>query len=111
VPGAGGTTADSVAAQASTEASYDAAYLQNPPPRYPISAYRERAQGTVILRVEVLPSGKSGEVVLQQTSGFDVLDEAAIATVRSWRFQPATRDGEPLKQWVNIPITFRLGQR
>ncbi|MCD8536326.1 MAG: energy transducer TonB, partial [Burkholderiaceae bacterium] len=109
--GGGGSTADSVAAKASTAASFDAAYLNNPAPRYPISAFRERAQGTVIVRAEVLPDGKSGQVVLHRSSGFKSLDDAAIATVKQWRFKPATENGKPIKQWVNIPISFKLNQR
>jgi protein TonB len=100
-----------VAAKASTAASFDAAYLNNPAPRYPISAFREKAQGTVIVRAEVLPDGKSGQVLLQKSSGFTSLDEAALATVKKWRFKPATDQGKEVKQWVNIPITFRLTQR
>jgi protein TonB len=85
--------------------------LKNPAPRYPISAYREKAQGTVVLRAEVLPDGSSGQVRLHRSSGFDALDEAALATVKRWRFKPATENGKPVKQWVDIPITFRLKQR
>jgi periplasmic protein TonB len=100
-----------VAAKASTAASFDAAYLNNPAPRYPIRAFRQKAQGTVIVRAEVLPDGNSGKVVLHQSSGHESLDTAAVETVRKWRFQPATDDGKPVKQWVNIPIKFRLTER
>lgn len=109
--GGGGSTADSVAAKASTAASFDAAYLNNPAPRYPISAFRERAEGTVIVRAEVMPDGKSGQVVLHRSSGFKSLDDAAVSTVKKWRFKPATDGGKPVKQWVNIPITFTLSKR
>jgi len=100
-----------VAAQASSAASFDADYLNNPPPRYPISAFRERAQGTVVLRAQVMEDGTSGAVNLHKSSGFDSLDEAAVATVKRWRFKPATKDGKPVEQWVNIPITFSLKER
>ena len=100
-----------MAAKASTAASFDAAYLNNPAPRYPISAFREQAQGTVIVRAEVLPDGKSGQVLLHRSSGFKSLDEAALATVKEWRFKPATENGKNVSQWVNIPITFRLNTR
>jgi len=102
---------DSVAATATTAASYDAGYLNNPAPRYPIRAFREQAQGTVIVRAQVLPTGESGTIKLQESSGFEVLDEAAIKAIEQWRFKPATEAGEPIEQWVSIPITFRLTER
>ncbi len=65
----------------------------------------------MILRAEVMPDGSSGEVRLHRSSGFDSLDKAALATVKRWRFKPATKNGKPVTQWVNIPITFNLKQR
>lgn len=110
-PKGGGAATESVAVKASTAASFDAGYLNNPAPRYPVIAFRQKAQGTVIVRAEVLPDGKSGQVVLHQSSGFKSLDDAAVQTVKTWRFRPATEDGKPVKQWVNIPITFSLNKR
>ena len=58
-----------------------------------------------------MPDGSSGEVMLHRSSEFEALDKAAIETVKKWRFKPATKNGEPIEQWVNIPITFSLKQR
>jgi protein TonB len=101
----------SVAALASTPAVYDAAYLNNPAPRYPVRAFRDRAEGTVVVRAEILANGLSGRVELQTSSGFDSLDDAAMSTIKKWRFKPATVDGKAIAQWVTIPITFRLTKR
>jgi protein TonB len=100
-----------VAARATSAASFDAEYLNNPSPRYPVRAFRDRAEGTVVVRVEVLASGESGQIVLQKSSGFDLLDQAAIDTIKKWRFKPAMADGQPVSQWVSVPITFRLTKR
>lgn len=94
-----------------TAAIYDAAYLNNPAPRYPPSAFREKAEGTVIVRVEILANGKSGRVELQTSSGFDSLDDSALSTIKKWQFNPATVNGKRITQWVTIPITFRLTKR
>ncbi len=72
---------------------------------------RQNIQGVVTLRVEVLPDGTGGQVLLHESSGSELLDDAAITTVRTWRFQPATENGKPVRQWVNVPITFRLSTR
>jgi TonB family protein len=36
------------------------------------------------------------------------LDEKAIEAVQKWRFQPATKDGEPVAVLINVETTFHL---
>jgi len=36
------------------------------------------------------------------------LDEAAMEAVRTWRFEPAKRDGVPVRAWAVVPIEFKL---
>jgi protein TonB len=52
-----------------TPPSFDAAYLHNPTPQYPIQSLRLREQGTALLRVEVSPSGSALQVLIEHTSG------------------------------------------
>lgn len=92
-----------------TPPRYDAAYLSNPAPAYPATARRFGQQGTVWLRVRVLPDGSPAEVQLRQSSGFAWLDEAALSAVRHWRFVPATQEGQAVAAWVQVPLTFSLG--
>jgi periplasmic protein TonB len=88
--------------------SFNAAYLRNPPPRYPLIARRNGEQGTVTLRVLVTRDGAPGSVVLEKTSGWPSLDAAALATVKEWRFVPAQQNGQPVDAPVLVPIVFRL---
>lgn len=90
------------------EPDYRADYLNNPRPPYPMVARRMGFHGKVILNVEVLAEGKAGQVLLQQSCGHDVLDNAALQTVRTWRFTPARRLGQPVTQWFLVPIKFSL---
>lgn len=83
-------------------------YLRNPAPMYPREARERGWEGTVILEVEVLPSGRCGALRVLTPSGYPVLDEAALRAVRPWRFKPATRGSIPVSVWVEIPVTFRL---
>lgn len=96
---------------ASTEPDYKAAYLNNPPPSYPLAARRMGMQGRVVLQVEVLAAGVSGQVSIQHTSGFPVLDNAALQAVKSWRFQPATQAGRAVDKWFMIPVQFSLKEQ
>jgi protein TonB len=36
------------------------------------------------------------------------LDEAAMAAIKQWRFQPATRNGEAVDVFINIDMNFSL---
>ena len=91
-----------------TPASANAAYLKNPAPDYPQLAQRRGWEGTVTLRVEVLPSGKPGQIQVQKSSGRNVLDEAALAAVKRWSFVPAKQGEIAQVGWVSVPIDFTL---
>jgi protein TonB len=90
------------------EPDYRADYLNNPRPPYPMVARRMGYHGKVILNVEVLAEGKAGQVLLHQSSGYEILDNAALQTVKSWRFSPARRFGQPVTLWFLVPIKFSL---
>ncbi|MES1146882.1 MAG: energy transducer TonB [Solimonas sp.] len=86
-----------------------AGYLNNPEPGYPAMAVRQGWQGTVILRVHVLSTGKPDIVEVQKSSGHTVLDEEAVRTVKSsWSYTPAKRGSTPVDGWTTTPIEFRL---
>jgi protein TonB len=89
-------------------ASFNAAYLQNPLPRYPVAARRAGEQGTVILRVLVSREGAAVRVELDKSSGSPHLDAAARETVKAWRFTPARRGAETMESWIVVPVVFRL---
>ena len=80
----------------------------NPRPEYPLAAREAGWEGTTVLQIVVLLDGTVGSLTLQKTSGYAVLDEAALTTVKTWRFIPA-RDGNfPIKSVVRLPIRFDL---
>jgi protein TonB len=83
-------------------------YLNNPPPGYPASAARQGWQGTVLLRVRVLSTGRVDNVEVQKSSGHKLLDDEAIATVRTWQFAPSKRGATPVDGWATVPIEFKL---
>lgn len=90
------------------EPDYKADYLNNPRPPYPMVARRMGYHGKVVLDVEVLAEGKAGDVKLHQSSGYDILDNAALQTVKTWRFSPARRFGQAVTQRFLVPIKFSL---
>lgn len=83
-------------------------YSKNPRPAYPARALREGFEGQVLVRVQVLPNGRPGTLKIQKSSGYSILDEAALGAIRGWSFVPARQGGEPVSGWVTVPIVFRL---
>lgn len=91
-----------------TEANFNANYGSNPKPKYPGVATNRGWEGTVRLLVKVSVDGDSEEVTVQRSSGYDVLDEAAIEAVEKWKFIPAKRGDTPIASSVIVPINFVL---
>jgi protein TonB len=87
---------------------FDAAYLENPKPKYPATARKLGFQGTVVLRVLISVEGNPAEIRVEKSSGHQVLDEAALTAVKQWRFDPAHEGEAPVAAWVDVPIRFRL---
>ncbi len=97
-----------VASVAISPPSFGAAYLRNPAPAYPAAAQRNGVQGTVTLKVLVTRDGFPSRVELEKSSGSTPLDQAALETVKTWRFVPARRGAEAIEDTVIVPIVFRL---
>ncbi|HLX65131.1 MAG TPA: energy transducer TonB [Planctomycetota bacterium] len=77
-------------------------------PIYPESARLARHSGSVMLNVEVLPSGNVGEVTVQSSSGFSELDQAAVTAAKQYRFAGALKDGQPISFWFQRPFRFTV---
>ena len=88
---------------------FTAAQLRNPGPAYPFLSRRAREEGVVLLKVLVGTDGRAARLEIEDSSGFERLDDAALKTVGKWRFVPASQAGQPREAWVLVPITFSLG--
>lgn len=79
-------------------------------PAYPSSARQAGQEGTVVLRIEILANGRTGEISVSRSTGYPALDEAAIAAVRKWQFVPAKdlSTGRTVACTTTLPVSFRL---
>lgn len=81
----------------------------NPKPKYPYIAQKRGWQGDVLLGVDVKQDGWPQRVTVLESSGFGLLDNAAVATIRDyWQFEPALRFRRPVGGYTQVPISFRL---
>ncbi|WP_241233616.1 energy transducer TonB [Altericroceibacterium xinjiangense] len=92
-----------------TPPDFKASQLNNPGPSYPYLSRKGREEGVVVLRVLVSVDGRAVKLEMDNSSGHDRLDKAALETVRKWRFVPAKQAGKPREAWVLVPVTFSLG--
>jgi TonB family protein len=76
-------------------------------PEYSEEARKAKYQGTVVLYVEVDPSGKARNLKIIRSLGLG-LDEKAIEAVNKWKFKPGFKDGRPVTVAATIEVNFRL---
>ncbi len=84
--------------------------VQTPPPQYPLEAACNGQGGTTTLKVTVGTEGTPTDVTVAHGSGNDALDQAAMTAVKTWKFKPATRGGQPFAQTINVPVNFPAPQ-
>jgi TonB family protein len=68
-----------------------------------------RIQGTVLLEAVVLESGDVDEVkVVRSLDAEHGLDDEAVRALQQWRFEPGTKDDEPVAVRIDVEMSFTL---
>ena len=83
-------------------------YKQNTSPPYPRKARRLGYEGLVMLKVLIDENGRVDHLTVLESSGYAILDRAALSAVKKWLFEPGTEGGIRKKMWVKIPVHFDL---
>lgn len=75
-------------------------------PKYPKDARKKNIQGIVTLDIVIGPKGhvKSAKV----TDGPKELAKAALASVKTWRYQPTELKGKPVAVETTVKVGFKL---
>jgi TonB family protein len=81
--------------------------IYRPEPQYSKEALKKKYQGTVVLYVEVDPSGHPRNIKVMRSLGLG-LDEKAIEAVSQWEFRPGMKDGKPVTVAATVEVNFRL---
>lgn len=87
---------------------FGVSYLNNPAPDYPALSRRQGEEGRVLMKVLVSAEGAAEDVQIEQSSGSDRLDNAAVSAVKRWRFIPAKKNNQQLSAYVLVPMKFSL---
>lgn len=77
-------------------------------PGYPLLSRRMGEAGSAVVRVELDEQGHVSSARVATGSGFARLDEAALAAVRTWRCNPAQRNGQAVRAVALQPFKFVL---
>lgn len=83
-------------------------YLRNPAPAYPHRARQKGWEGLVLLKVLVNTSGHPVDIAVEKTSGHSILDDAAVKSVKGWKFFPARLGNVAVESTVEVPVRFQL---
>jgi protein TonB len=75
-------------------------------PVYPKEASATRVQGTVVVEATVDERGQVQDVRILRSIA--MLDAAAIAAVKQWRYEPLQVDGQPASFVITVNVSFHL---
>jgi TonB family protein len=74
--------------------------------KYPDAAKVKRLEGTVRLNVLVDETGRVIDMKVMK-SAHPMLDEAVTTAYRQWQFEPAKKQGVPVKVWISVAMSFQ----
>ena len=84
--------------------------LRQPQPVYPPELRQQGIEGTVIVRAQISREGTPQNIHVLNGDEVDPrLAEAALESVRRWRYQPSKLNNAPVETTTTIAVEFRLG--
>lgn len=83
--------------------------IQQSAMEYPARARTQGLEGYVVLSLLISASGEIEKVQVLEATPAGVFEDAALAGIRDWRFEPAQYQGRSVKVWARQRIRFDLG--
>ena len=77
-------------------------------PEYPAASRRNEETGTVQLRFLIGVDGKVMDSMVESSSGYPRLDQAAIRALSQCQFKAGTLDGKPEQSWASMKYVWQL---
>ena len=82
--------------------------LTPPSFQYPEDLWDAGVEGKTVLRILITEQGTVDSARVETPSGYAAFDSAALAGTGALRFDPARRDGTPVRKWVLLPVEFEI---
>jgi len=103
-------TLEKIAAeQAASQGDRKPFLLSHTEARYTDDARAKGIEGKVVLGFNIDQNGIPQDIQVKQ-SLYPSLDQAAVEAVRSWKFEPAMKNGQVVSKWIEVQINFNLYQ-
>jgi TonB family protein len=80
-------------------------FFIGPSPEYPAKLAKSKIKGRAVVRMRIRTTGAVVDPVLVQADN-PAFGEAALTSVRQWRFFPAMKNGRPVETVVSLPVVF-----
>jgi len=61
-----------------------------------------------VLNVRINQKGGVEDVKIVVSSGYSLLDQSALRSVKAWLFKPGRRGDQPVAAWVQVPVRYTL---
>jgi TonB family protein len=81
--------------------------IYSPEPDYSDEARKTKQQGVVTILAIVGADGRPRQIQVVRSLGMG-LDEKAVDAVRTWKFEPGTKDGRPVAVQICVEVSFHL---
>ncbi|NRA84660.1 MAG: energy transducer TonB [Gammaproteobacteria bacterium] len=82
-----------------------------PAPDYPRRARQRGQQGVTLIHAKLNAMGNVTKIIIAKSSGYDLLDSAALKAVKTWDFMPNKHPINSPNIWVEVPVEFILNAR
>jgi protein TonB len=82
-----------------------AKFISGPAPAYPKTDLRLHAKGYAVIHFTVDESGRTRDFEVAKTTNQSFANDA-ITALQRWRFQPATKNGHPVRCRIRVPFHY-----
>jgi TonB family protein len=80
------------------------------PPVFPLPARERGIGGWVDMRFVVQPDGSVADAAIVGAQPVGIFEQAALDSVRRWRYEPVQRDGHAVSQRARVRVRFEMQQ-
>ena len=76
--------------------------------QYPEELWDAGEEGETTLRIFITATGAVDSAEVEETSGYEAFDSAAVEGAHRLRFEPPMRGDQPTSGWFLLPVQFEM---